>query len=27
MLEGWPPQMIPAPEREDRTAGDLKEIY
>jgi tricorn protease len=27
MLEGWPPQKIPAPEREDRTAGDLKEIY
>jgi tricorn protease len=27
MLEDWPPKMTPAPEREDRTAGDLKNIY
>jgi len=27
LLETQSPEMTPAPEREDRTAGDLKEIY
>jgi tricorn protease len=27
MLEDWPAKMTPAPEREDRTATDLKSIY
>jgi hypothetical protein len=27
LLEGWPPKMTPAQEPENRTAGDLKNIY